>query len=402
MAETATLTPPPLIPSPQAVPDAVPTRNRPAVSKSLLEKVNTVRQQFDDQNDGKRNRIQARQNPDLVTKPPEDDPARPVVPDANATPADPTKPAVVADDPQAGIKAALSGDKETNMAALRKAREDAEARAKTLEVQLAEAQGRIPTDYEQLKKDRDLLITEIEKRDVTASPRFKEKYDKPMEQQLGQIKKTLSLTDVKPDDFLVVVQMPESKERNAKIGELMEGLDRVSAGKIENALSQFDAIRDQRSQDMLDPKAQWQENQRDILERQTKAKQQQTAVLEGALTKAKTSIPWFKKIDGNETWNNRVDQIEQRSREFWSGGHSPEELAELTVAGTLAPLFSETIGLLSAENEKLNEELAGLRGAKPKTAAGTTASASTTGKGKYEGFGSIGAMVRAKAMERSK
>lgn len=394
MAETATIQ----VPSPATpiIPD-IPVRSRPPVSNKILESARKVRQQFDLENEGKKDRIAARKNPPVSIET--------VKPEAtNATPnnTDSEKlTTTTSDDSQAGLKIALSGDKETNMAALRKAREEAETRAKTLEQQLTEAQGRIPTDYEQLKKDRDLLISEIEKRDVTASPRFKEKYDKPMEQQLGQIKKTLSLTEVNSDDFLVVVQMPESKERNAKLGELMEGLDRVSSGKVETALSQFDSIRDQRSQDMADPKASWQESQRDLQEKHKKAQEQQRSILESAITKAETNIPWFKKIDGNETWNKRLDDTKQRARDFWSGAHSTEELAELTLSGTLTPLFVEALGLAGQENERLNNELSELKGAKPKTVAGTSSSASTGTSDKYKGFGNLGAFVRAKAQGKT-
>ena len=393
---TETATPPPVTPSAQAIPD-IPVQNRPRVSNKIMEAARGVRQEFEKQNDGKRERIEARKNPPVAEPEKKTEGAESVKP--------PVVPPVVAAPPenpvQDGIKTNLAGDKETNMAALRKAREDAEARATSLEKQLAETQARIPTDYEQLRKDRELLISEIEKRDVTASPRFKEKYDKPMEQQLGQIKKTLTLTDVKPDDFLVVVQMPESKERNAKLGELLEGLDPISSGKVQTALSQYDNIRDQRSADMLDPKASWQENAREMQVRQAQAAEKQKAVIEGAITKAKTQIPWFKPVEGNETWNKKIAETEERARGFWNGGHSPDELAELTMAGTLAPLFSETIALLHSENEKLNDELASLRGSKPKVAAGTSASAPPGGKGKYEGFGNLGAMVRAKAMGKS-
>lgn len=407
MAEpaAAVLTPPPVTPSPQAIPD-VSLQARPRVSNRILESAKAVRDQFEAQATTKRETEQARRTG--LTQPktgPSPEPTPGTVPEPKPgaeTPGTPPPATPKADDPQAGLKTTITTDKETNMAALRKAREEAEARAQTLERQLAETQAKIPQDYEQLRKERELLISEIEKRDVTASPRFKEKFDKPMEQQLGQIKKTLGLTEVNPEEFLVLVQMPESKERNAKIGEMMEGLDRVSAGKVETALSQYDSIRDQRTQDIADPRASWQESQRDIQERQRTAQESQKAILESAIAAAERDIPWFKPIEGNDVWNKRLADIKQRARDFWSGAHSSEELAQLTMAGTLTPLFAESITLLSKENERLNEELAGLKGAKPRNAAGKTAGAEAAGKGKYEGFGSIGALVRAKALERRK
>lgn len=385
MADTQTL-PNPVIPD---VPiPAVP--NRPKVSANILAAANKVKEQFrneaTEQNARSEERKVARQLAKTETTE--------TLVSAKTTEA--VEIVTPKGDPQEGLKAAIAPtDRETNIANLRRGREESDAKVKALEQQLAEVQSRIPSDYEQIKKDRETLISEIEKRDVTASPRFKEKYDKPMEQQANQIKKTLGLTDVNSDDFLAIVQMPESKERNAKLGEMMEPLDRVSSGKVETALSEYDRIRDQRAQDISDPKQAWQENRRDLEDRQKQARQQQATILEGAIEHAEKVVPWFKPIEGNDAWNSRISDTKQKARDFWSGAHSSEELAQLTLAGTMAPLITEALSLAQKENERLNTELSELKSAKPKTAAGTSSSASTGKTGKYGGHGNLGAMIRA-------
>lgn len=388
--ETATPTAPalpnPVIPPASALP---PT---PKVSSNILSSVREVKQRFKDEASSSNKREENRKagTPAPVVPPVEKKP------DGDQAPPNP----VPKDDAQAGLKPPPN-DKEENLANLRKAREASDARAAALEKQLLETQGKIPTDYEQLRADREMLIKEIEKRDVTASPRFQEKYDKPMAQQTAAIKKTLGLTDVPADQFLEIVALPESKERNAKLGEMMEGLDRISSGKIETALAEHDRIRDMRAQEMVNPDQAWQASQRDNQERMNAAKQQQQQILERSITDAESKIPWFKKIEGNETWNKRVESVKETARNFWNGQHSSEELAQLTIAGALAPMQAEALNLAYQENERLQAELAEIKGAKPSARAGSGGSDGGAGgkKGdKYEGYGSLGSLVRAKAM----
>lgn len=283
-------------------------------------------------------------------------------------------------DPTEGFKKSNEGDRETNLANLRKAREESETRAKAAEARAKELEGKIPPDYEQLKKDRDLLIREIEMRDITASPRFKEKYDKPLEQQLGQISKTLKtakLTDVKPEDFTVVVQMPESAERTAKLDELIEGLDRISGGKVLNAISEYDRVRDARAQEVDNPSEAWQAAQRDREQSEIVRLEDNKKSMASALAAAEKNIPWFKEIPENEAWNQKINSVKSRAWNFWEGKHSNDELSQLTLAGSMAPMLVEALTLAGHENDRLNAELSELRGSKPRTNAGSGAGAGT-------------------------
>lgn len=313
----------------------------------------------------------------------------------NSTPQQPEAAPNLGGDPQAGIKLATGGDKEVNMANLRKAKDDAEARATALERQLQETMGRIPADYDQIKADRETLVKEIEKRDITASPRFKEKFDKPIDQQIETMQKTLSMTDVNPADVIAVVKLPESRERNHKLAELTRDMDDISRGKFQTRLAEYDRLQDMRSQEMSNPNAAWQEEQRYRADQQKQQQAQHSSALQSAFTEAEKVITWFKPIEGNDAWNQRVTGIKQKAESFWTGGHSSEELAQLTVAGTMAPLMAEALALAQKQNEELQTQLDAIKGSKPKTQAGSTSSGTGGGSGKYKGHSSFGALMRA-------
>lgn len=274
-------------------------------------------------------------------------------------------------DPSEGLKAAAKpNDRDTNLANLRKAKEDAERKNVELETRLRETEARIPSDYDQVKKDRETLEQALERHNVEESTRFKEKYTKPSEQLIASIKKTLAVTEADGDSFATLVQMPESKDRTAKLSEAIEGLDRISQGKIATAVSNYDQLRDQRAAELQNPQNAFQEVVKEQQQKTEKQKADNARVMEDTLQEAQKVLPWFKPIEGNDAWNQRLEKIQNQAREFWTKGSTPQNLAAVTLAGTTAPMLMEALEISRQENEKLNEELAQFRESTPKTGAG--------------------------------
>lgn len=275
-------------------------------------------------------------------------------------------------DPDAGLKtAAKPNDKETNLRALAKKAEDAEKRAQDLETRLRETEARIPQDYDQVKKDREDLMTALERTNIEESPRFKEKYDKPQQTLITQIKKTLLTTEANPDEIAALVAMPESKERTKALNEALEGLDRISQGRVAAAVSDFDSIRDARAAELGSPRETFQKMRQDQENASRTQRENNAKVMDNTIQKARTAFPWFKEIDGNDAWNAKVSEVQSLAKSYWNDSHTPEQLAEVTIAGVMAPMFTKALELARAENEKLNAELAQYRDATPGTKVGS-------------------------------
>lgn len=302
-------------------------------------------------------------------------------------------------DPSAGLKEAISkkSDPSENLAALRKKWEDAESRAQELERKARELESKVPTDYEKLKNDLEYTTKELEKVHLQASPRFKEKYEKPMTQALDSIKKTLNATDVDVKRFMDLVQQPESKDRNAALSDLTENLDKISFGKITTAMAQYESLRDSREAELSNPDDTYQKiRQEQELTAQQK-RSEQVRVMENVLGNATKQVPWFKPIEGQEAWNQRITDVQSRAKSYWNpeSPHTMEELADVTFKGSIYPLMQEALQLAHAETERLNAELAELRGSTPGTKVGV--SAEVGGKGEApKGRGSAVAAFRNK------
>lgn len=294
------------------------------------------------------------------------------------------KKAEVADlkgDPSEGFSKQIEkvADKETNLANLRKKAEEAEVRATQLEARAKELEGKVPLDYDQIKADRETLIKEIERVNVEKSPRFQEKYDKPIQATLTTIRKTLANTDSNPDEFSQIVQMPESKERTKKLSEMLEGLDRVSEGKVTTAIAEFDRLREGRQSEIANPSQTFQQIQQENELRSKQQKESSAKLMQDTIKNARDKIAWFKPIEGNEAWNQKIDNIEKRSWSFWTENHPPEQLAELTLAGAMAPVYAEALAHSYKEVERLQEELAQYKQATPANGAGNSTSTGTKG-----------------------
>lgn len=300
-------------------------------------------------------------------------------PEVKSPVSEPAKP-LIEGDPDAGIKAAVrTNDKETNLANLRKKAEDAERRAIELETKLRETESRIPADYDQVRKEREELMTALERTNIEESPRFKDKYDKPQQSLISSIKKTLSNTEANADEFAQLVQLPESRERTKALSDAIEGLDRISQGKISAAVQDFDQLRDARSEELKAPHATYQTMRQEQENVSRKQREENSKVMDQTLEHARSAFPWFKPIEGNDAWNARVSEVERQAKSFWTESHSPAELAQVTIAGTMAPMLTQALTIAQKENDRLNEELEQYRTGTPKTGAGAGTSETKNG-----------------------
>lgn len=302
-------------------------------------------------------------------------PKPPVQPAAETPKPEVVKPAVTppADgksDPDEGLKAAIKpNDSETNLANLRKKSEAAERRAAEAEARITELEA-IRGERDRFKTDRDTLEQALERYNVEASPRFQEKFEKPQKQQLDAIRKTLAVTDANADSFIATVQMPESRERTAKLNEAFATLDDISKGKIATAITQFDQVRDQRAQELSNPTEAFQSVVLDQKQRTEKQRKEHEAVIDDTIGRAQKNIGWFNPIEGNEGWNAQIEDVKTQAKRVWTQLTSPQELSEITLMGVMAPKLKKINEFQQAEIERLNEELAQYRDATPKTNAG--------------------------------
>jgi len=263
--------------------------------------------------------------------------------------------------------------KEENLANLRKALEEKDALLQELKSKV----GQPPEDYAKLKSDFDEASKILERVKLEASPRFRAKYDNKLEESKAAIKKAIanSTSDINVQEAIEALDMPEGKARNAKLSEILEGLDGLPKNKVVTAIGEFDRIREEREAELgtakqsLIKEMEYEKQQGEQLQAQA------SKILEDTIGAASQSpaLNWlFNKVEGNEAWNQKIEASDRAAREFWTAPKSQQELSQVTILGAKFPVLFEAFVAVKGEYDKLNKEVAELRGATPKVQAGTS------------------------------
>lgn len=281
--------------------------------------------------------------------------------------------------------------KEESLAELRKSLETERALRLQREKDLESVKSQVPSDYEQIKKDRETLVEEIERVKIEASPRFKEKYDKPLNELAESIRRDVQSAEVKSDDIIDLINKPSSKERNTELSKLIDGMDRITAGKVTNTIARIEELRDARNQELLKPSQTFAQMQQEAKAQQEAQRQNYISALDSVLEKAKKDF--LAEKEGNTEWNNRVSAISDTAKKFWLGTDNKlEDLAQLTLDGASLPVYKEALEISRAQIEELSAQLAELRGATPSNGA---ASSSSSAGGSEKPMGALAAFRQA-------
>lgn len=265
------------------------------------------------------------------------------------------------------------GDKEQNLANLRKLKEASDARATDLEKQLAQAKASVPSDYETLKQehtklkaDNDVMAAELKRTNLSALPEFKEKYDNRLKGATDTIGRILSNTDAAGSivQVLELVNAPESATRNNELATIVGGLDEVSKAKLIGAVGEFDRIREQRTNELANPDVPLKLNQEQQVQLQKQRDKQLEQTMVETFEEAAKEFPWMKKGD-NEKLNGFVQDIQDEAMAIWMRPSSVSHQAKFAMRAAMAPALLNANVEAVKQISILSSELAKLRGATP-------------------------------------
>lgn len=281
--------------------------------------------------------------------------------------------------------------KEENLTLQRKIIEDQSAKIKELE-----AKGSTPPeDYEELKKNYEFTTKELAKIKIEATPEFQKKYKEPLDKAMGSIER--SLLSVKMDDsersvfkneFVALVQAPDSPQRTQKLSEMLESVDKLTEKKLISSITDYESTREQRESELKDPTETYNKyREQEEAERKVQA-ERNFKVIDEVLQKASEKVPFLKKQEGNEPWNAMVEEIGNTARHIWRQPvGSIENQAEIAVMAATAPRLYHGLTMAYAEIERLNTELSQHTQSIPNTVAGgKSSSPSATPKSGVERF----------------
>jgi hypothetical protein len=258
------------------------------------------------------------------------------------------------------------------------------AHKKSMDEHLAKLQSAAnPKELEELRGQVSKLDEELQRRALLDHPKFKAAFDNKIESWIDVAKKYVP--QEKASEVSILLRQKDSQERNAKIDEIAESIDAsLNKTKFLNLVNDIDKVSSEREVEV----AQWKENKRRLEEQEAgeRAKQmeqglktqQRTAEQLNSiwnetterLTSKESQLEWYQKVDGNDGWNQEVDNRLKHVRALAEGDMPPDKMYELSALALAAPMFRRMFLEERARVMKLSGEIDALKGAQPRPGSG--------------------------------
>lgn len=247
-------------------------------------------------------------------------------------------------------------------------------------------------ELEQTKKqlaeyDQELKVVKVE-----ATREFKETIKKPMEETAKAATELCQRNDLPAADLLAAFNEPDKGKRYAALSTISAGMNDFDREELRDLAKSYRDLADKRSRIVSDADValalinQKRETQEKLLREQqtsTMTEQQKSieqgwqAGMEKSFQHVVSQIPYFKRAEGNETWNKGIDEIENTVKQL-----DYKKLVDLPVAtqtqlvtaGLCLPHVARTAQALQARLQSVEAELAKYRKSSPR-AGGTSTDA---------------------------
>jgi len=271
------------------------------------------------------------------------------------------------------------------------AAEQKAARAEKLEVELGVAQERLKnaadsSAIDAYKKQVEELSEIVDKSAITEHPRFKAKFDIPLAKEIATASKFVS-KEAGPE-VEALLSLPETAQRNRRLNEIAGELDEVERGKFIKAIDNADRL----STDRAGEVANWKVNKTRLAEvteaEKTQAVEHQQRNIEKALktvlprfTDDEKGIEIFRKVDGNDEWNKAVETRLESVRKITAADLSKEDMAEMAAWAMSGSEYRKLFLTQRVLVQRLQEEIASMRGGEPDLGAGGSAASDDDEKG---------------------
>jgi hypothetical protein len=260
--------------------------------------------------------------------------------------------------------------------AAKKIQLERETEKTTLQKQIEELNQKAlakPDDAEinRLKKQVEDLDAIINKAALQEHPKFKAHYDGQILSEIEKVKKLIPAENA--DELAGLLVLPESKKRNERITEIVEGLDDIQKTKVLSSLDRVDRLASEKADEL----AKWRENkihiEADAIRQQQEASKnvqefQLVAWTKGieAVSSDDRGLEVFKKLNGDDAWNATVDnRINEVKKILTNPNIPPEKLVEIAARAVAVDDYRRMFLAQRALVSRLREEIEGLKVAEP-------------------------------------
>lgn len=256
----------------------------------------------------------------------------------------------------------------------RKIEQDQAASAAELKKQIAELSAKAAEpkndDTEKLRKELERLQEVVTKNDLLNHPAFKDTYDVPIANELEEMKKLV--TPESGEELAQISFLPDSKKRKERIKELVDGLDDLDRIKVLTSIAKVDELNSRKAKELKN----WKENrvhleakelEKQQVEQASRANHQKVAWTNAmaVITSPDKGLEVFRKLDGNDAWNAKVDARIAQVQQQLSGELPPERVVEMAARSLAAEEYRKMFLAQRILVTRLSEELASLKQAQP-------------------------------------
>lgn len=271
-------------------------------------------------------------------------------------------------------------------------RDAAEAKAATLEKQLAELarkttqtgqpQPELQARLEELQKSNDDLLGRLESVAVERSPRFEAAFKPRIEAAISLAKSVVPQEHA--EEVAQLLQAPESAYRTNRLKEIAQSMDQLSVGALSNAYGEMNRINaeknlaTQKSRELF---KQWstEEQQRSENQRKTQTEEAQKT-LHSEISEWQKSVGILQPKEGDDAHNRAVNSRVEMARSIFLGGLPMQDLARASIWASIGPDLAAQVSERDQRIASLESELSALRGAQPNTASDAGSSVDDAGE----------------------
>lgn len=250
--------------------------------------------------------------------------------------------------------------------------EQAEERAKQNEAKAKEVESKIPNDYEELKGKLSKHEEFMQKFYVEQSPQFQAAFDQKIAAGIEEAREVVGSANA--DRVADLLSMPPSTKRDAEIDEITADLSPFRQAALVRAFQDVRKLQKERAGELAKTAENYKnlknvESQRATQEKLSRQEALEQAYKLTASESAKQTVH-FRKIEGNDEHNARVDENEKMLKEFTTSDLSPADHARLAAWAVRGMRSSQTDTIKDALIQKLQDELKAIGDANPSAQGG--------------------------------
>lgn len=223
--------------------------------------------------------------------------------------------------------------------------------------------------HEALQKERDEYHAIVERNAMADDPRFKARYDAPIERALTNVK---TLAGDKGERLTALLSAPDGKWRQDAIEEVTADLTPLTVSRIGAAIEKYEELRGERTTMLADSKTQMAQarevDAKTKAERESKAAAAREHNVNYALQKAR-EVDAFKPIEGDATHNEAVAANEAALKKFLTAVGTKDmtldDFIQAPIQAAESKRLKGVVEALTKERDELKKAVAEFQGANP-------------------------------------